>query len=804
MPGAPQPPSPASPPLRRERLERQLAGPAGARLLLLLAPGGYGKTCALRAWWAGQPAARAWLAVPPDGQPTAQAVGEACQAAGDGWLVVDGTERLEGEGAARLAGALLARGMGRTILSGRHARALPLAAWRGAGALQALDAAALALDGAEWAAAGLPGEAADWGGWWGARLAAARDGAPEDPELAAWLREAWAPLLEPWQRELALAAALLPGASPGQLGALLGCSGAEAGAQLRAAAAAPGPLAPLPPLLPPRLAGPLREALRARDPSGFERFVRLAVDAFPGLDATAAAEVALASGLPAAQERVLASAGWTLLFSAGRGRLRALLDRRRREGAGDEVLALAWEVEAARMPHLAQAGVAALVGGAEEGPRAQALALEGSICAQYDDHAQAAEAAAAALQRSPAPHPAAVLARCVLGAALLEQGALAPAEVALREALGAATRDQLPRLQLDAWHRLALLAWEREDAAGLAAAAGAVRALAARHGLADAPDLDALARLEAAAALARLDAGAARAALARGDPDRSTYGADESFPHRTLRALLALVEGDLAGLEAHVAALEQALGQRFLCLKWRAEALLPRVALRARRSDAAGLSRLVAAEEARAWPAGLRRDHAWLTLAGARLLAGEALDAAALAEQGRGWRAAGALALARQAALLSALAAGDQGALLAQVREGAAQGTALPYLWLAPRCVGPLEALLGHAGLAHDEQTRTFLRGLVQRLLAAPAAPASPCPPAAAPPADLTLREWEVLQLVGGQLTNEQIAARLSVSLATVKTHLNRLYAKLGIRSRAEAVVRARALSARPPRDLAP
>ncbi|MDR8414060.1 response regulator transcription factor [Nonomuraea sp. 3-1Str] len=64
--------------------------------------------------------------------------------------------------------------------------------------------------------------------------------------------------------------------------------------------------------------------------------------------------------------------------------------------------------------------------------------------------------------------------------------------------------------------------------------------------------------------------------------------------------------------------------------------------------------------------------------------------------------------------------------------------------------------------------------------------------PAAAPPSPaldlLTARESEVLKLVGHALSNAEIAALLSVSEATVKTHLNRAMAKLGLGSRAQAV----------------
>ncbi|MEU0989616.1 MULTISPECIES: response regulator transcription factor [unclassified Streptomyces] len=55
----------------------------------------------------------------------------------------------------------------------------------------------------------------------------------------------------------------------------------------------------------------------------------------------------------------------------------------------------------------------------------------------------------------------------------------------------------------------------------------------------------------------------------------------------------------------------------------------------------------------------------------------------------------------------------------------------------------------------------------------------------------LTSREREVLVLVAGGYTNDEIAERLQVSPLTVKTHVNRAMAKLGARDRAQLVVTA-------------
>lgn len=95
---------------------------------------------------------------------------------------------------------------------------------------------------------------------------------------------------------------------------------------------------------------------------------------------------------------------------------------------------------------------------------------------------------------------------------------------------------------------------------------------------------------------------------------------------------------------------------------------------------------------------------------------------------------------------------------------------------------------------------RTWLDPVVQaRLVAAiqldAAAPAnsrvrqgrSPSP-AAPLPDGLTPREGEVLTLIADGLSNSQICARLVVSQATVKTHINRIFTKIGVTDRAQAV----------------
>jgi DNA-binding NarL/FixJ family response regulator len=67
-------------------------------------------------------------------------------------------------------------------------------------------------------------------------------------------------------------------------------------------------------------------------------------------------------------------------------------------------------------------------------------------------------------------------------------------------------------------------------------------------------------------------------------------------------------------------------------------------------------------------------------------------------------------------------------------------------------------------------------------------APAPAPAPLAAPPDGLTQREVEILRLIAQGLTNPEIAAQLFLSTHTIKTHVNRIFAKTGSRDRAAAI----------------
>jgi DNA-binding NarL/FixJ family response regulator len=79
-----------------------------------------------------------------------------------------------------------------------------------------------------------------------------------------------------------------------------------------------------------------------------------------------------------------------------------------------------------------------------------------------------------------------------------------------------------------------------------------------------------------------------------------------------------------------------------------------------------------------------------------------------------------------------------------------------------------------------------FGPGLARRALQVLSAPPEPAF------AQLTPREREVLELIASGLSNQAIAAKLGLSTNTISNHISRIFGKLQVGSRAEAIVRAR------------
>jgi DNA-binding NarL/FixJ family response regulator len=115
----------------------------------------------------------------------------------------------------------------------------------------------------------------------------------------------------------------------------------------------------------------------------------------------------------------------------------------------------------------------------------------------------------------------------------------------------------------------------------------------------------------------------------------------------------------------------------------------------------------------------------------------------------------------------AALTAGASGFLLKHVSP--------EYLVTAVRLVRSGDALLAPS----------ITRRLVERF-----APEATCgPPVHADLSALTPRELEVLRLLARGLSNAELARNLTLSEATVKTHVGRILGKLGLRDRVQAVV---------------
>ena len=93
------------------------------------------------------------------------------------------------------------------------------------------------------------------------------------------------------------------------------------------------------------------------------------------------------------------------------------------------------------------------------------------------------------------------------------------------------------------------------------------------------------------------------------------------------------------------------------------------------------------------------------------------------------------------------------------------------------------------AKLLYQAQAHRAGAGYASELLSAVSQTAdTTSPPAQLLIEPLSMRELEVLRLIEAGYSNQEIAARLVISMPTVKRHISNIYAKMGAKSRTQAV----------------
>lgn len=486
--------------------------------------------------------------------------------------------------------------------------------------------------------------------------------------------------------------------------------------------------------------------------------------------------------------------GWARLYAGSDlTGLQVLLQQAATQAPADAaVLHAAWQTEVMRQPHEALRGLreAGWLDAAACLPRrARAgLALVRARAAQMFDAAGEAQVHAreALAEAEDDLQPLAVAARFVLGLAQLDAGWPQPALESLQHALRASRRDQLGYLEALCAHAMG----RALDDLGRADEGARL--------------LDSLAPLDAAAPAPLGWVARSLRRQARGRRLRSLQAVELpvvqqpadywSFPDEVQAVMSALLQGEAALAQPALTALETRAALDFHCARWRADLCHVQVWAAWARGDETVLARWAAhapAIDAQTTLATLR-EAVCACAAGALL---GRLDAAAARILAAELERRHLAALGSTLALVACLAQPDPGSeqLARWWRDGRAQQP-LDLLWLAPLSAPRLQAFLRDRASVGLAEARRCCERVLQYL--APTALPIQGDGAGPLPEGLTRQEWRVLCGIANGFSNEQIAARLHVSLSTVKTHVNRLYGKLGLSGRAEAVTRGRTLAA--------
>jgi len=124
------------------------------------------------------------------------------------------------------------------------------------------------------------------------------------------------------------------------------------------------------------------------------------------------------------------------------------------------------------------------------------------------------------------------------------------------------------------------------------------------------------------------------------------------------------------------------------------------------------------------------------------------------------------------------------------VRAAAPERFMRPFMEYSAHCLPLLMIVL------HTESLTTETKTFIKEILRLAGSPAEQIPStelaALSTAASISAREQEVLQLMSAGLSNSQIAKKLSIAESTVKTHICRIYSKLGVNGRVQAIAQAK------------
>ena len=110
------------------------------------------------------------------------------------------------------------------------------------------------------------------------------------------------------------------------------------------------------------------------------------------------------------------------------------------------------------------------------------------------------------------------------------------------------------------------------------------------------------------------------------------------------------------------------------------------------------------------------------------------------------------------------------------------------YAYAGDRNIGDIRIWRGRSRENFDAHTLELLRliepAFTGALLRAQGAPALAAADAATPMLKLSVREYEIARMIADDLSDKEIAYRIGVEISTIRTHLKRIFDKLGVRRR--------------------